>query len=153
MALYLVQHGKSKPGDKDAERGLTDEGRSEVTRIADIAKEHKIPVRVIVHSGKRRALETAEIFTKILGAGIKLEKSDGMDPGDDVILFSDRLDAGKNVMYVGHLPFMEKLASYLITGTTDKTVFKFQNGGIVCFDLHPDTGTWVIKWTLMPNVP
>jgi phosphohistidine phosphatase len=152
MALYLVQHGKSKPGDKDAERGLTDEGRLEVTHIADITKEHQIPVRVIVHSGKRRALETAEIFTEILGSGIKLERSDGMDPGDDVMLFSERLDARKNEMYVGHLPFMEKLASYLITGTTDKTVFKFQNGGIVCFDRHPETGTWVIKWTLVPNV-
>jgi phosphohistidine phosphatase len=152
MALYLVQHGKSKPGDTDAERGLTDEGRSEVTRIADIAKDYQIPVRVIVHSGKRRALETAEIFTKILGSGIKLERSDGMNPGDDVMLFSERLDAGKNIMYVGHLPFMEKLASYLITGTTDKTVIKFQNGGIVSFDLHPETGTWVIKWTLVPNI-
>jgi phosphohistidine phosphatase len=55
-------------------------------------------------------------------------------------------------MLVGHLPFMERLTSYLITGSIDKPVLKFQNGGIVCLDKDVDSGFWIIRWTLMPKI-
>jgi phosphohistidine phosphatase len=55
-------------------------------------------------------------------------------------------------MLVGHLPFMEKLTSYLVTGNADKTVFKFQNGGIVCLEEDVAKNSWFIKWTLMPHI-
>ena len=54
-------------------------------------------------------------------------------------------------MLVGHLPFMEKLTSYLVTGNADKTVFKFQNGGIVCLEEDVEKNCRFIKWTLMPT--
>ena len=37
MALFLVQHGKSLEKEKDPERGLSPEGITEVTRIAEVA--------------------------------------------------------------------------------------------------------------------
>jgi phosphohistidine phosphatase len=55
-------------------------------------------------------------------------------------------------MLVGHLPFMERMTSFLITGSTENPVFKFQNSGIVCLDQDPETKSWFIKWTLMPNI-
>jgi phosphohistidine phosphatase len=152
MAIYLVQHGKANPAESDAERGLTAEGRAEVERIAEVARGYGVRVSAIIQSGKKRALQTAEIFAEKLGPGISISESRGMDPNDDVASFAGRIDAGGNRMYVGHLPFMEKLASHLITGSADRPVFKFQNGGIVCLDIHPDTGTWVIRWTLMPKI-
>ena len=42
MALYLVQHGKSLPKDVDLDQGLSQEGFSEVERIADVAKGYVI---------------------------------------------------------------------------------------------------------------
>jgi phosphohistidine phosphatase len=49
------------------------------------------------------------------------------------------------------LPFMEKLTSYLVTGSPDRPpVLRFQNGGIVCLDLDKETNSWFIKWTLFP---
>ena len=62
------------------------------------------------------------------------------------------LDPGSNLMLVGHLPFMERLTAFLITGSFEKPVFKFQNSGIVCLDKDPATESWVIKWTLMPHI-
>jgi phosphohistidine phosphatase len=50
------------------------------------------------------------------------------------------------------LPFMEKLTSYLVVGSDEYPIFKFQNGGIVCLDKEPDSKRWIIKWTLMPNI-
>lgn len=55
-------------------------------------------------------------------------------------------------MLVGHLPFMERLTAYLITGSIERPVFRFQNGGIVCLDETPDKQSWVIKWSLMPHI-
>jgi phosphohistidine phosphatase len=152
MALYLVQHGKARPQELDPERGLSEEGRAEVERIAVLARGYQVKIAAIVHSGKKRAHQTAEIFAAKLGPGISLSAASGMDPNDDVISFAARLEAGSNLMYVGHLPFMEKLTSFLITGSVEKPVFKFQNGGIVCLDAHEDAGTWIIKWALMPRI-
>ena len=66
--------------------------------------------------------------------------------------FADDIEISDNLMLVGHLPFMERLASYLITGSIEKPVFKFQNGGILCMDKDPETKTWFIKWSLMPDI-
>ncbi|MBT4364970.1 MAG: hypothetical protein HOD17_10835 [Desulfobacteraceae bacterium] len=55
-------------------------------------------------------------------------------------------------MIVGHLPFLDRLTSFLITGSVDKSVFKFQNGGIVCLIKEPENDSWVIKWALMPDI-
>ena len=71
---------------------------------------------------------------------------------DDVISFAASIEPDENTMLVGHLPFMERMTAYLVTGITDKPVFKFQNSGIVCLNKDPDIGSWVIVWTLMPNI-
>jgi phosphohistidine phosphatase len=148
MALYLVQHGKCLPEDIDPERPLTDEGIADVKRIADVAAGYKIKVNRIIHSGKLRALQTAELFAQKLLPPEGVSEAEGLKPKDDVSQFKS--DAGSNNMIVGHLPFMERLASYLVTGSYEKRIFKFQNGGIVCLDIIDDA--WVIKWALMPHI-
>ena len=62
------------------------------------------------------------------------------------------IDSAPNVMLVGHLPFMSRLAAWLITGSIEPPVFAFQNGGIVCLKENPDAGGWVIAWSLSPNI-
>ena len=152
MAVYLVQHGLSLPKHQDSERGLSEAGIAHVKRIAEVAKGYEVPVISIFHSGKKRARETAEIFASALNPEGGVAAMAGFNPMDDVQTFSKNLSFQDNHMYVGHLPFMEKLAAYLITGDAARPVFQFQNGGIVCLDVHGDQGGWVIKWTLMPNI-
>jgi len=149
MALFLVQHGKSLPKDVDPGKGLSQEGIAEAERIADVAKGYGIHVSTIKHSGKKRALQTAEIFASALKPAGGVQETGGLNPLDDVTAFAGTISSQDDIMLVGHLPFMEKLTSYLVAGTVDKPVFKFQNAGIVCLNKDPD---WVIKWTLMPNV-
>jgi phosphohistidine phosphatase len=71
---------------------------------------------------------------------------------DDVDTYAAKIDPDENVMLVGHLPFMERITSYLITGSIDQPVVKFQNSGIICLDRDPEPQSWVIKWTLLPNI-
>ncbi len=66
MALYLVQHGKSLSKEEDPEQGLSAEGSADVTRIAEVAKGYHVRPNRILHSGKKRARQTAEIFAKSL---------------------------------------------------------------------------------------
>jgi len=150
MPIYLVQHGRAIGEGADPERRLTDEGRAEVQRIAGVAGGYEIKPSSIRHSGKRRALETAEIFARELHVGV-MEPVDGINPGDDVAAFAPGI-SNDGTMYVGHLPFMERLVSYLVTGSFASPVFKFQNGGIVCLDIEPGSANWIIKWALMPEI-
>ncbi len=152
MALFLVQHGKSLPKDIDPDQGLSDEGIAETERIADIAKEYAVNVKSIKHSGKSRARRTAEIFASALKPDGKIQEVTGIKPLDDVAAVAKDIDPADDVMLVGHLPFMERMTSYLITGSIEKPVFKFQNSGIVCLDKDPETQSWFIKWTLMPHI-
>jgi len=152
MALLLVQHGKSLPKDKDPAKGLSEEGISEVKHIAGIAKKGGVNVTRIMHSGKKRALQTAEIFASALKPDGGIQEIEGIKPLDGVAAFADKIEISDNLMLVGHLPFMERLTSYLITGSIEKLVFKFQNGGILCMDKDPETKAWLIKWALMPDI-
>jgi len=151
MELYLVQHGKAFTKEEDPERGLTPEGISHVERIAGVAKGYGINVSGIRHSGKKRALETGKIFASSLLTDGNITKEDGLQPNDDVEDYAKNISPDSDIMIVGHLPFMEKLTSLLVTGSAESTVFKFQNGDIVCLDKDESRG-WFIKWALMPEV-
>jgi len=152
MALYLVQHGQSLPKDVDPDQGLSEKGVAETERIAGVAKNYNINVGQIRHSVKTRARKTAEILASALLPGGDVKEVQGLKPMDDVAAFAASLNPDSNTMLVGHLPFMERMASYLIIGSIDKPVFKFQNSGIVCLDKDPDSKSWIIKWTLMPRI-
>ncbi len=152
MALFLVQHGKSLPKDQDPNQSLSEEGIADSKRIASVARGYGVHVSCIKHSGKKRAQQTADIFASALKPEGGVREAEGLRPLDDVTALADKINSTDNLMLVGHLPFMERLTSYLITGLIDKPVFKFQNSGIVCMDKDPDSGSWVIKWTLMPKI-
>jgi phosphohistidine phosphatase len=152
MAVYLVQHGRSLPKDIDPDQGLSDEGMAETKRIAEVARGYHVRVSLIKHSGKTRARQTAEIFASALNPTAGVEEAGGLKPLDDVAAFAGSIDMAADMMLVGHLPFMQRMASYLVTGSADAPIFKFQNSGIVCLEKDPDSGSWVIVWTLMPKV-
>jgi len=152
MTLYLVQHGQSLPKDVDPDQGLSEIGVAETERIAGVAKNYHINVKLILHSVKTRARKTAGILASALNPTNGAKEVEGLKPMDDVAAFAAALNPDHNTMLVGHLPFMDRMASYLVTGTIDKPVFKFQNSGIVCLDKDPDSESWVIVWTLMPKI-
>ena len=152
MALYLVQHGQNLAKEQDPEQSLSSVGIAEVERIARLAAEKQIKVDLINHSEKKRALQTARIFAQFLQPEKGVVQVEGLNPLDDVVKFSHKIDCPANAMIVGHLPFLEKLCAYLITGSTEKKVCKFQNGGIVCLAQDTSSKLWSIVWTLFPAI-
>ncbi len=155
MALFLVQHGRSAAKDIDPQKGLTELGREETKRMAEVARGYRIPVQQIVHSGKKRAEQTAVIYHEALAMNSPIKAIFGINPLDDVQPFAATIEPEDNLLVVGHLPFMERLVSFLTTGSQETGVYRFQNSGIVCLDVQHGVDThpgWYIKWTLNPTI-
>jgi phosphohistidine phosphatase SixA len=65
VRVYLVQHGLAESADDDPLRPLTGEGADDVSRVARLATSRLgVQAERIVHSGKTRARETAEIWLR-----------------------------------------------------------------------------------------
>jgi phosphohistidine phosphatase len=152
MALFVVQHGKSLSKTEDPEKGLSEAGRSETERIADVAAGYGVGVSRILHSGKKRARQTAAIFNRRLSPKDGMHAIEGMNPLDDVRAFAERIAIDQQIMLVGHLPFLERLIGLLVGGNPDRTLFKLQNSGLLCIDRVADVENPVIRWALMPSV-
>jgi len=152
MALYLVQHGKSLPKGRDPEQWLSETGSSETRRIARVAAGYRVAPKRIHHSVKTRARQTAEIFAHALHPKDGVHQIEGIKPMDDVTAIAPGLNPEDGLMLVGHLPFMSRLAAYLVSGRIEPPVFKFQNSGIVCLDRRPEEKYWQIIWTVMPHI-
>lgn len=147
MAMYFAQHGLAVEKEENMDRPLSAEGRGEVECISAHLRTMGVTVRSICHSGKTRAKETAQIFADQVGDGSVCERS-GMSPKDDVKAFAALLGTD-NTMYVGHLPHMGKLVSYLTTGDEDAGVVRFANGAVVC--VEKDSAGHHIEWYLKPS--
>lgn len=152
MTIYLVQHGKCHSKAQDPEKGLSEQGFDDVRRIAQVASSYGIAVDEILHSGKKRAIQTAEIMAEALGPPEGVRAVSGINPLDDVTSYAETLDLSSQSMIVGHLPFLEKLAAYLVTGQQQDPIFQLQNGGILCLGHYDGSQQVVVKWALMPYV-
>jgi phosphohistidine phosphatase len=149
MMLYLVQHGQDKTEDEDPQRPVTDRGADDVTRVARLAVGRLgcRPGRV-VHSGKTRARQTAEIWGRLLD--IDTEEGDGLAPNDDATTWVERLAAETaDLMLVGHLPHLGRLATALVTGESGRQLIGFQQGGLVALE-RVDAG-WMVALALPPS--
>lgn len=150
MAIYLVQHGKPVPKEENPDRPLSDQGRNDVEKMALILERTGISVKQIIHSGKTRARETAEILSSRLTPGRKPLARKGLAPLDDVKETAKGIDQG--IMIVGHLPHLAGLAAYLITGDEGGQVVRFQQGGVACLEPDDDPKAWAISWMLVPDL-
>ncbi|MBU0519387.1 phosphohistidine phosphatase SixA [bacterium] len=153
MNLYLIQHGTATSKDEDPDRPLTEAGEDETNRMALYLSLHTdVRPHKIFHSGKLRARQTAEILAEALNPGGGVEAADGLSPSDDPNAWADKLKDKKNdLMLVGHLPYLSRLTSLLITEDPDKFVVNFRNSGVVCL-YRIENAFWCVNWVLLPEL-
>jgi len=152
MRLYLVQHADAKSKKGDPSRPLSDRGWEDIRRVAKYAENHlRIQVEEIIHSGKLRAKQTAEVLAEHLNPKKGMIDSKDLEPLADPRIWKNRLaETTKNVMMVGHLPHLSKLTGLLLTGDESKELVGFRMGGIICLELD-ETGRWAIQWMITPE--
>jgi phosphohistidine phosphatase len=131
MNLYLLRHGiavdPSAPDfAKDAERPLTPKGRRRLLQIAKAMGVLKIAPDVILSSPYVRAKQTAEIVAKLLKRRKKLKFTDELTPGGNPKALIQQLNElrpkPKNILIIGHEPYLSKLIALLTAGNTNMEI-------------------------------
>lgn len=149
MRLYLIQHGISLPEEKDPEKSLSQEGKEQTQKVAEFLKTKSVKVDAIWHSPKLRAIQTAQIISKSIFCPEIRERND-LNPLDSVEKFPEEIQSlNKDLMIVGHLPFLQKLASLLLSGSETNQFISYKNSGAVCLEY---TDTWKIAWMVTPEL-
>lgn len=151
MKLYLMQHGDAVSKDVDPERPLSETGRQDVERLTAFLSKTSFKPSRIIHSGKTRAKQTAELLAAQASPEAKIEASSGLSPKDEV---KPVVRQAKNwtgdTLIVGHLPFMGRMVAYLVSGDADNEVVSYQPGSIVC--VERTDGNWKIAWMIRPEL-
>jgi phosphohistidine phosphatase len=147
-SVYFSQHGLAVDKADDAERPLSRAGIQQTKSIARILHDSKTPVTSIFHSGKLRAAQTAKIFASAMDISTTSE-TDGLSPNDDVTLLAQSLNIN-NALYIGHLPHLEKLVTYLITGSENVSIINFQNSAVACLEKYETQ--YQLQWYITPGL-
>ncbi len=148
MKIYLIQHGVALPREKNPDRPLSTQGEAQVQRTGEYLRSRGITADVIWHSKKIRAAQTAEIIAEALGCK-QIKARDDMNPKDPVKKFSEEISASKmDIVIVGHLPFLQKLGSRLLTGVEKNDFISFKNSGVLALDYDEK---WKIDWLVPPE--
>lgn len=152
MKLYLIQHAKAASKEIDPERPLTNEGQRNIQKIASFIKPLNLRVDYLWHSGKKRAKQTAEVLAKVIRINKQKSARAGLGPNDDVTALKDELSTNRqDIMIVGHMPFLAKLASLLLAGLESADSVAFKNSGIVALAQN-DENPWQIEWMIIPEL-
>ena len=151
MRLYLVQHGEAVAEDVDPTRPLNAVGRTDVERMAAFLARGGIRAMEVWHSGKRRAEQTAAILTAASSPELAPEGRTGLNPNDPTEgTVHEVATRDQDVMLVGHLPYLAKLADRLVVGREDAGVVAFRPGSVLCLE-RTGQGRWTIVWMATPE--
>lgn len=154
MFLVLMRHGEAeskKPGVPDSERSLTQDGRSQVAKVARVLG---LRPKYVVSSPLKRALETAEIVAEILGVSEILQRSELLPEYFDLdslrcLLNSISIDDKDAILLVGHSPSLEEVIQELLGGFR----IYLSPGALACLEVrYPDLSNSSLKLYLRPEL-
>ncbi len=152
MLLYLVQHAEAKSKDEDPSRSLSEKGIQNIKKVAHYASALNIKVSKIFHSTKLRALQTAQVLAEHIKVKDGISETEGLDPLDDPGIWFKRISEIKeDIILVGHLPYLNKLASLMLCDNMEKNVIDFKMGSIVCLERF-ENKDWGVEWMITPEV-
>ncbi len=151
MFLYLMRHGHAVSEMQDPERPLSEPGRESVRKIAGIlAASFRFLPGHIYHSPKQRAAQTASLVSRTIPEAPAAVVGDGLLPMDDPGLWAERIQgAERDLLLVGHLPHLSRLASLLLLWDLNREIVDFTPGTVLCLE---KTGSWKVRWMVSPEV-
>ncbi len=144
MELYLVRHGDVDPNVGDAGEGppLTEAGLAHVRRCANFAARLGVEIGEIRHSEALRSIQTAQEFEQTLRCPRK--QVTGIGPDDDINpLRREAAGLKQNVMVIGHLPYLNRIAGALLAQDESMPVVVFHPASLVRLDRREDA-----RWSI-----
>jgi phosphohistidine phosphatase len=151
MQLFVIRHGiaeDAEPGQDDADRALTKDGKKKLKAVARGMREHDWKLDAVLTSPWRRAAQTAAIITK----------RDAI--ATDLLTRSPRSDllglvahAGERVGVVGHEPWLGELIAWLVFGDTRHgDVFAIKKASVAILEGEAVPGGMTLHALLPPRV-
>ena len=147
MNLYMLRHGIAcVPGEdglpkdlKDAERPLSAKGRQRLWGVTGAMRKLELEFDLVMSSPLLRARQSAQIVTEALDLRRKLVLTDHLAPeGSPDALFEQINDPHrriKNVLLVGHEPYLSKLIAWLVTGSSAGSI-DLRKGGLAKLEVE-----------------
>jgi len=152
MRLYLVRHGEAVVSDNGGDVALSEWGKFEVEKSGTKIADRIDNLDIIFHSNKLRAHQTAKIIqTKLkFDATVPMNEMEGLKPNDSAEEIAEWAGQVQNdIMLVGHLPFMNKLAGILLKESEKNYSLSFGTASVASFE-RGKSGDWMLLWFFNP---
>lgn len=158
MQVYILRHGIAEdtaPGDRDADRALTAEGRKRLREVIRLAEKADVLPSLIITSPYVRAVQTAEVAIEILGYTEDLRKTDALIPSSDPHDVWDEVRSYQGisqVMLVGHEPLLSRVVAFFLNAPS--LMVDFKKAAIVRIDIDSfgPQPHGILKWMLVPKL-
>lgn len=151
MKLYLMRHGEALSAEKDPERGLSANGKSNVELVAKYLQQQGVSFSQVFHSSKKRARETAEIMGGIISPSAVLTLHEKITPDDDPhLIFSEINTLEEDTLIASHLPFVPNLMTLLTEKDAYMTPITFETATIICLE-KINSYKWKMLWHTAPT--
>jgi phosphohistidine phosphatase len=158
VEIHILRHAiadPARPGEQDADRAVTPEGRKKLREVLRVAKAAGLAPGLILTSPYRRAIETAEMaasqlnFTDPpLATNALLPGSNAEDVWEEIRVHKD----AQEILLVGHEPLLGQLAGYLLG--TPSLLIDFKKGALVRIDMDQFSAKprGVLRWFFTPKL-
>src|SRR5271163_4017677 len=140
MELYLLRHGIAEdhaPTGRDADRALTEEGRSKLHRVLKRAASAGVSPSLIISSPYKRALETAEIAASELKYKGEILRAGNLTPDSSPPSVWSEIREHRNeesILLAGHEPLFSSTVAWLLGSTRE--MVDFRKAALVRIDVH-----------------
>ncbi|OVE77906.1 phosphohistidine phosphatase SixA [bacterium F16] len=158
MKLYLIRHAEAffvDNGGRDELRPLTEKGRADAIRMAEVCNHLGISFDRIWSSPILRADETATLINDNLNQKPGVEFKDALSiPSDFNGLRAELRNAAvdADIALVGHMPFLGECLQYWIGGIAHPGIHVAKSS-IICLDGQGfNSGEMMLKFLLNKNV-
>ena len=161
MLLLLIRHANAGDRDPqrwpdDRDRPLTDKGRKTQRDVSRFLLKRDFVPTLVLASPWSRAAETAEILVRELNLSKPPVPSDALADNPDLARLAEDIgDPGPDaiVALVGHSPWMEELASLLLTGKAEGVRIDYPKSGVMGIEVEkPEAGTGELRLFLRPRM-
>jgi phosphohistidine phosphatase len=151
MQLWVVRHAiaaPAQPGQGDAERPLTAEGRAAFLPMAKSLASRPIRPNAVLASPFVRARQTAELLGATLGCPTSPCELLAEPPSAELLA----LLGAQDVALVGHEPWVSQLVAWLVFGRKELGErLPFERGAVAGLDGRPVPGGMTLRWFLAPD--
>jgi phosphohistidine phosphatase len=155
MMLYIMRHGLAEeptPKGDDAARKLTEKGADKIRKAAVGMRAAGLAFNMILTSPAARAAETAEIVASELGGPkpkAAPELSTGASPASALEALI-KLRLPESVLVTGHEPTLSRLASLMLTGSSESVGIKLKQGGVIALEFsdRAERGSAKLRWMM-----